>query len=210
MLATCCQQTFHDAHCYLLLVQTPIYWPPCVLLYFDSVTPHPSHWDPRLHSDNNLLRKRDRPDQHAKRKWGEFICLPHDLKSPSKANNRICSIAFRPMLFRHYVYLHCSQLRLFKSRLNTVLSYHAILASVSIAEWVQIWSRAMEMSDNRCSIFCFSHLILFLPTIYINSKSALWSMKILIPLPPNYKKTLSYLPLVVSSHADSLGFLPLL
>lgn len=42
---------------------------------------------------------------------GEFICLPHDLKSPSKANNRKCSVAFRRLLFRHYVYLHCSQLR---------------------------------------------------------------------------------------------------
>lgn len=39
-----------------------------------------------------------------------------------------------------------------KSRLNTVLSYHAILANVSIAEWAQIWSRVMEMSDNWCSL----------------------------------------------------------
>ena len=40
-----------------------------------------------------------------------------------------------------------------KSRLNTALSYRAILACVSIAEWVQIWS--MAMSDSRCCVLVF-------------------------------------------------------
>lgn len=56
-----------------------------------------------------------------------------------------------------------------KSRLNTVLSYHAILANVSLAECVQIWSRVMEMSGGQCSLFSrlvsLRFSILFLPTL---------------------------------------------
>lgn len=56
-----------------------------------------------------------------------------------------------------------------KSRLNTVLSYHAILANVSLAECVQIWSRVMEMSDGQYSLFSrlvsLRFSILFLPTL---------------------------------------------
>lgn len=46
-----------------------------------------------------------------------------------------------------------------KSRLNTALSYHASLASVRKAAWVQIWSREMEMLDKQC--FATSCLISF-------------------------------------------------
>lgn len=61
-----------------------------------------------------------------------------------------------------------------KSRLNTVLSYHAILANVSIAECVQIWSRVMEMSDSQCSLSSWlvsflRVLILFLPTLLLSN-----------------------------------------
>lgn len=92
-----------------------------------------------------------RPEQHVAGEWGEFICLPHDLKSPSKANNRISSVAFRRLLFRHYVYLHCSQLRGCEKP-SKHSSLIPILATVSIAGRVQIWNRAMEMSDNCCSL----------------------------------------------------------
>lgn len=112
MLTTCCQETFDhcDAPCgdLLVLIATT-----CFIhhLYATAVWltyPHPFLWDPGLPSDNNLLWKRDRPGRHVTGRFGgEFICLSNSLKSPSKANNPISSVAFRRLLFRHYVYLHC-------------------------------------------------------------------------------------------------------
>ncbi len=59
-----------------------------------------------------------------------------------------------------------------KSRLNTALSYHAILASVSIAKWVQIWCRAMEMSHDPWYLtswlqvlFCFLFRLFTCPSL---------------------------------------------
>lgn len=105
-------------------------------------------------ADNNLLRKHDRTKQHVTGKWGRggglSVCL--------------LTLNLHPSLTTTYAALHsddcyfgimsiCTALNwgAVKSHLNTALSYHAILASVSIVEWVQIRCTAMDMLDNHCS-----------------------------------------------------------
>lgn len=118
-MATCCQVTYPEMYglfalCYLVFWGWYLFMFPDVrpisrvLLLFDPA--HLSRWDRTLLSDV-LLWKCDKREQRVTGKPGEFICLPRDLKSPSKANNHICVVAFRRLLFWHHVYLHCSQLR---------------------------------------------------------------------------------------------------
>lgn len=193
-----------------------------VLLLFDSLTCHPSHWD------NNLPQKRDRPDQHVTgRRGGVYlsVCLttlnlhPRPTTAYAALHSDDCYFGIMSI---------CTVLNwgAVKSRLNTALSCHAILAGVSVAERVQIWSRAMEMSDTRCSLtswlvsffFFFNVLILFLPTL-LNPPPLSQPLKHANPhtASPKLQRTLSYLPLVESSHAalvllvlryPSLRFLP--
>lgn len=165
------------------------------------VTSHPSAvfpptdpwaflWRPQItfRRQHRLQMRPTRTTCSRKVEVGGFIRLSHDLKTPSKTNNHICCVAFRRLLFRHYVYLHCSQLRgRVKPSINTSLSYHAILASVSIANWVQTRSGEKETWNNLCSPCSYFNLgavgvlILFYPALLLStSPDTHWTLEILI------------------------------